>query len=115
VAEIVVAFLQIRWPACQHTDVMQQGITAHGKQRDRCKHPSCPEPTFLVESSQQGRVPEVTQQMLAMTWKGRGIRDMARVLPSSPTPVMAAVKTSAAAPTRQRFGNPTPGSSREPC
>jgi transposase-like protein len=109
------AFLQIRCPACQNTDVMKHGITAQGKPRYRCKHPSCPYQTFLVEYSHQGRVPEVKQQILEMTLNGSGIRDMARVLHISPTTVIEELQKSASAPTRQRFGNPTHGSSRDQC
>jgi transposase-like protein len=75
-----VAFLEIRCPACQHTDVIKQGITAQGNQRYRCKQPSCPHQTFLVEYRHQGRIPEVKQQILEMTLKGSGSRDIARVL-----------------------------------
>lgn len=82
--ELVVACLQIRCPACQHTDGMKHGLTAQGKQRYRCKHPSCPSPTFLVEYSQQGRMPEVKQPILEMTLHGSGIRDIARVLTAVP-------------------------------
>lgn len=112
--EIVVAFLQIRCPACQHTDVIKHGITAQGKQRYRGMHPSCPSQTFLVEYSHQGRVPEVKQQILEMTLNGSGIRDMARVLHISPTTVLEELKKRAAAPTCQRFSNPPHGSSRDP-
>jgi insertion element IS1 protein InsB len=70
---------------------------------------------FRVEYSHQGRVPEVKQQILEMTLNGRGIRDIARVLHSSPTTVIEELKKRASAPTRQRCGNPTHGSSRDPC
>jgi transposase-like protein len=92
VTEIVVAFLQIRCPACQHTEVIKHGITPQGKQRYRCKYPSCPYQTFLVEYSHQGRVPEVKQPILEMTVNGSGIRDIARVLHSSPTTVIEELK-----------------------
>ena len=80
------AFLQIRCPACQNIDVIKHGITAQGKQRYRRKNPSCSHPTFLVEYSHHGRVPEVKQQILDMTLNGSGIRDDTRVLHISPTP-----------------------------
>ena len=59
-------------------------------------------------------VPEVKQQILEMTLNGSGIRDIARVLPISPTTVMEELKKRAAAPTCQRFSHPTYGSSRDP-
>ena len=109
------AFLQIRCPACQNTDVIKHGMTAQGKQRYRCTHPSCPYQTFLVEYSHQGRMPEVKQQILEMTLNGSGIRDIARVLHISPTTVIEELKKRASAPTRQRFGHPPQGSSRDLC
>ena len=65
---------------------------AEGKQRYRCKHPSCPIQTFLVEYSHHDRVPEVKQQILEMTLNGSGIRDIARVLRISPTTVIEELK-----------------------
>jgi transposase-like protein len=112
--ETAVAFLPIRCPACQQTDVIQHGVTAQGTQRYRCKNPSCPQQTFLLEYRHQGRMPTVKQQMLEMTLNGSGIRDIARVLHVSPTTVIAELKKSAAAPTRQRDSDPTPESTRDP-
>jgi transposase-like protein len=110
-----VAVCQNRCPACQNTDVIQHGITAQGQQRYRCKPPSGPYQTFLVEYSHRGREPEVKQQIIEMTLNGSGLRTMVRVLPISPTTVIEEFKKSASAPTPQRFGNPTSGSSRDPC
>jgi insertion element IS1 protein InsB len=107
--EIAVAYLQIRCPTCQSTDVIKHGITAQGKQRYRCKNLSCSSQTFLVEYSHQGRVPAVKQQILEMTLNGSGIRDIARVLHISPTTVIEALKKSSSDSTHQRFGNPTDG------
>jgi transposase-like protein len=107
------AFLEIRCPSCQHTDVIQHGITAQGTQRYRCKNPSCPQQTFLLEYRHHGRMPEVKQQILAMTLNGSGIRDIARVLHISPTTVIAELKKRAAAPTRQRDSDPTHEAKRD--
>ena len=96
------AVLQIRCPACQHTDVIKHGITAQGKQRYRCKNPSCPSQTFLIAYSHHGRVPAVKQQILEMTLNGSGIRDIARVLHISPTTVIEELKKRASALTYQR-------------
>jgi transposase-like protein len=108
-----VAILQLRCPACQHTDVIKHGITAQGKQRYRCKNPRCPSQTFLVEYSHQGRLPEVKQQILEMTLNGSGIRDIARVLRISPTTVIEELKKRAAAPAHQQSSHPTYGSKRD--
>jgi hypothetical protein len=58
-------------------------------------------------------MPEVKQQILEMTLNGSGIRDIARVLHISPTPVIAELKKRAAAPTRQRDRDPTPEAKRD--
>jgi transposase-like protein len=83
-----VAFHQSHCPCCQNIDVIKHGITPQGKQRYRGKNPRCSCQTFLVEYSHHGRVPEVKQQILEMTLNGSGIRDIARVLHSSPTTVI---------------------------
>ena len=101
------AFLQIRCPSCQNTDVIKHGITAQGKQRYRCQNPGCPYQTFLVEYSHHGRLPEVKQQILEMTLNGSGIRDIARVLHISPTTVIEELKKRASAPTHQQSSHPT--------
>jgi hypothetical protein len=44
--------------------------------------------------------------MLELTWHGSGMRDMARVLYSSPTTVIEALKNSASDSPHQRSGNP---------
>jgi transposase-like protein len=86
VMAIAVASLPIRCPACQNTEVIPHGITAQGTPRYRWKHSRCPYQPFLLASSHQGRLPEVKRQMLAMTLNGRGLRDLACVLPGSPPP-----------------------------
>jgi transposase-like protein len=82
--EVAGASRQSRGPSCQHTDGMKPGSTAPGKQRYRWKQSGCPSPPGLVESRHHGRLPDVKQQLLDMTLKGRGRRDLARVLHSSP-------------------------------
>jgi transposase-like protein len=114
VREIAVAFVQIRCPSCQHTEVIQHGTTAQGTQRYRCKNPSCPQQTFLLEYRHYGRMPEVKQQILEMTLNGSGIRDIARVLHISPTTVIAELKKRAPASTRQRYRDPTYEAKRDP-
>jgi len=93
--------------------VIKHGITAQGKQRYRCKNPSCAYQTFLVEYSHHGRLPEVKQQILEMTLNGSGIRDIARVLHISPTTVIEELKKRASAPTHQQSSHPTYGSKRD--
>jgi transposase-like protein len=95
------AFRQLHCPCCQNLDVIKQGMTAQGKQRYRGKHRRCTGQTFLVEYSHHGRRPEVKQHMLEMTMHGRGIRDMARVLPLSSTSVIDTLNQRTSTPARQ--------------
>jgi pyruvate-formate lyase-activating enzyme len=55
------AFRQLHCPCCQNLDVIQQGMTAQGKQRYRGKHRRCTGQTFLDQYSHHGRRPEVKQ------------------------------------------------------
>jgi transposase-like protein len=98
-----VAFLQMRCPSCQDTDVMNPGRTAPGKQRYRCKPPSCPSQTLLVEYSHHGRLPDGTQQIPATAVKGRGSCDLARALHIRPTTVLEELKKK---PPLQHLNNP---------
>jgi insertion element IS1 protein InsB len=111
--EIAVAYLQMRCPACQSTDVIKHGTTAQGKQRYRCENFSCSAQTVLVEYGHHGRRPEVKRQILEMTLNGSGIRDIARVLHISPTTVIAALKKRASASTSQFSSHSTEGSKRD--
>jgi transposase-like protein len=96
--ESAVASLQVRCPACHQPDVLKQGSSLQGQQRYRGKHPSCLHQPVLVEYRHQGRLPAGKQQMFEMTLTGRGMRDMARVLPMRPTAVIEAFTTRASAP-----------------
>jgi transposase-like protein len=101
VTAVAMAFRQLHCPCCQNLDVIKHGMTAQGKQRYRCKNRRCTGLTFLVEYSHHGRRPEVKQHMLEMTMHGRGIRDMARVLPISPRTVIDALNKRTSTPARQ--------------
>jgi transposase-like protein len=90
VMEIAVASLPIRGPACQKTAVMKHGRTAPGQQRYRGQQAGWPSSTFRSAYCHQRHRPAVTRHRLAMTVKGRGIRDLARVRHSSPPPGMHA-------------------------
>ena len=107
------AFLQVRCPSGQNTDVIKHGITTQGKQRYRCKHSSCPYQTFLAEYSHHGREPKVKQQILEMSLHGSGILDIARVLHISPTTVIEELKKRALAPTHEQFSHSTYGCKRD--
>jgi insertion element IS1 protein InsB len=62
---------------------------------------------FLLQYHDRGRVPEIRRQVIDMAINGSGIRDTARVLRISPTTVIAVLKKSRRAATRQpRAGAP---------
>jgi|SRR5882724_171406 len=78
--------------SCQQTKVVKHGHTSDGKPRVLCQNPECARHTFLLASVYQRRIPDVKQQMVDMTMHGNGIRDIARVLQSSPTTVIETLK-----------------------
>jgi transposase-like protein len=76
-------------PYCQGTDRIRHGTSSEGKQRYRCR--ACRlgrRRTFLLDYAYIGQSPEVTQPIVDMAMKASGIRDNARVLHVSPTPVI---------------------------
>ena len=91
----------IHCPACQGTDVVQHGKTSDGKQRFRCQNETCPSVTFIREYVYQGRLPSVKRQIIDMSLKASGMRDIARVLRVSPTTVMQELKKRASTARRQ--------------
>ena len=78
----------IACPSCHETDVVKHGQTSDGKQRFYGRKARCTRQTFLPEYVYQGRLPDVKPQIVEMTMNGRGIREIARVLPVSPTTVI---------------------------
>jgi len=69
----------IHCPACQGTHVVKHGKTSDGKQRFRCQHETCPGVTCIREYVYQRRIPSVKRQIIDMSLKACGIRDIARV------------------------------------
>jgi transposase-like protein len=79
-------------PTCDGGDVVKHGKTSDGKQRFRCQHPQCESVTFIRTYTYQGGLPEVKRRIIEMSLNGRGMRDIARVLHSSPSTVIQAFK-----------------------
>ena len=79
-------------PQCQGTNIVRHGITPQGKQRYRCREPSCQGGTFLLDYSYPGQSPHIKEQMVEMAMNASGIRDTARVLHVSPTTVIKELK-----------------------
>jgi insertion element IS1 protein InsB len=88
-------------PYCHSTEVIKAGKQANGTQRYRCQNGQCARRIFLLQYQDRGRVPEVRRQVVDLALNGSGIRDTARVLRISPTTVIAVLKKSHRAATRQ--------------
>ena len=100
--------IPVQCPHCHSTEVIKAGKQATGSQRYQCHNGQCARRIFLLQYQDRGRVPEVRRQMVDMAINGSGIRDTARVLRISPTTVIAVLKKSRRAATRQpRAGAPS--------
>lgn len=84
----------IKCPHCQREAVVKYGKTSNGKERFRCQQRERCGRTFLRSSAYPGGLPTVKQQVVAMTLKGSGIRDSARVLHVGSNTVLREVKKS---------------------
>ena len=95
-------------PYCQSTEVIKAGRQANGAQRYLCQNGQCARRIFLLQYQDRGRALEGRRQVVEMALNGSGIRDTARVLRISPTTVIAVLKKSRRAATRQpRAGIPS--------
>ena len=91
----------VQCPYCHSTEVIKAGKQANGAQRYQCQNEQCARRIFLLQYQDRGRVPEIRRQVVDMAINGSGIRDTARVLRISPTTVIAVLKKSRRASTRQ--------------
>ena len=105
-------YVPVQCPYCQSTEVIKAGKQANGAQRYRCQNGQCERRIFLLQYQDRGRAPEVRRQVVDMAMNGSGIRDTARVLHISPTTVIAVVKKSRRAATRQPRIGDTPSFTR---
>jgi transposase-like protein len=90
----------VRCPHCQSEAVVKYGKTSNGKERFRCQQSEQCGRTFLRSYAYPGCLPTVKQQIVEMTLKGSGIRDITRVLQVGPNTVLKELKKS---------GRPLPG------
>jgi transposase-like protein len=84
----------VRCPHCQSEEVVKYGWASNGKERFRCQQRARCGRTFLRPYAYPGRVPEVKRQIIEMTLKGSGVRDIARVLRVGPNTVINELKKS---------------------
>jgi len=100
--------IPVQCPHCQSTELIKAGKQATGAQRYQCQNDRCERRIFLRQYQERGRVLEIRHQVVDMAINGSGIRDTARVLRISPTTVIAVLKKSRRAATRQpRAGTPS--------
>ena len=100
--------IPVQCPHCHSTEVIKAGKQATGSQRYQCQNGQCARRIFLLQYQDRGRVPEVRRQVVDMALNGSGVRATARVLRISPTTVIAVLKKSRRAATRQpRAGTPS--------
>jgi transposase-like protein len=104
--------IPVRCPYCQSDHVIKGGKTDPGKQRYRCQQPACLHRSFLLAPAYKGRLPQIKQQVIAMSLNGGGIRDTARVLRISPTTVMKELKKRVAPPVGEYLAGENPASRR---
>ena len=71
--------------------VIRYGQASNEKHRFLCRHEGGGK-TCIQEYSDNGRLPEIKQRIVAMAVNGSGIRDTARVLGISPDTVMHELK-----------------------
>jgi transposase-like protein len=88
-------------PTVTAHEVIKAGKQATGAQRYQCQNGQCARRIFLLQYQDRGRVPEVCRQVVATALNGSGVRDTARVLRIRPTTVIAVLKKSRHAATRQ--------------
>ena len=94
-------YVPVQCPYCLSTEVTKAGKQANGTQRYRCQNEQCTRRIFLLHYRNRSRVPEICRQVVDLALNGSGIRDTARVLRISHTTVIAVLKKSRRAPTRQ--------------
>ena len=82
----------VECPVCGGTKVIKHGKSGEGKQRYLCQDQACCGKTFMRDYSDLGRLPQIKEQIIEMSLNGSGIRDIARVLKISPTPVIEEIK-----------------------
>jgi transposase-like protein len=86
------ALIAVRCPYGHGDQMSKRGKTDTDtdKQRDRCQNPDCPHQPFVLDPAYQGRLPDITPQVIEMRLNASGIRDTARVLKISTDTVIKA-------------------------
>ena len=104
----------VHCPYCHSTAVIKAGKQANGTQCYQCHNGRCARRIFLLQYQDRGRIPEIRRQVVDLAMNGSGVRDTARVLRISPTTVIAVLKKSRRAATRQPHVATSSSSMRPP-
>ena len=86
------ATISVHCPRCGGAEVIKAGKQPNSAQRDRCQNAACNRTIFQLASSDKGRLPETTRQIVDMALHGSGVRDTARVLGIGTGTVMNVLK-----------------------
>jgi IS1 family transposase/transposase-like protein len=85
-------FIAVRCLHCQSDQIVKRGKTRRGTQRYLCQNTACTRGSFLLDYRNRGCLPEVKQQIVAMSLNASGVRDTARVLRISTDTVLSELK-----------------------
>lgn len=80
--------IAVRCPDCRSHQLIKRGKTETGKPRYGCHNPACPHHSLVLNPTHNGRLSESKQQVVEMSLKVSGRRDIARVVTISPDPVI---------------------------
>jgi transposase-like protein len=82
----------VQCPQCQSIAVVKYGKQPNGTRRYRCQNPDCAWRIFPLAYQEKGRLPEVKRQIVDLTLRGSGVRDIVRILGVSPATVIDTLK-----------------------
>lgn len=88
--------IAVHCPHCHSDQMVKRGTTDRGTPRSLCQHTTWALGSFLLDSRNQGCLPEVKQLIIAMSLHASGIRDTARSLRISTDTVLSELKKKAA-------------------
>ena len=78
----------VQCPYCQGSAVVKHGTASNGKARYRCRQDKACGRTVIRTYAYRGGLPAGKQQIVEMTFKGSGVRDIARGLQVGPSTVL---------------------------
>ena len=90
-------FIAGQCPPCLSEQIVNRGKTRRGPQRYLCQNIACTQGSFLLDSRNRGCLPEVQQQIIALSLNASGLRDPARGLRIRTDTVLRALRENEAA------------------